>query len=71
MLRRAAWFLLALPIAAVLVTLAVANRHGVRLILDPFDELCDLQKRWRELMDYAGEGEANSRIRQIIEGERT
>ena len=38
---------------------------------DPFDELCDLQKRWRELMDYAGEGEANSRIRQIIEGERT
>ena len=38
---------------------------------DPFDELCNLQKRWQELMDYAGEGEANSRIREIIQGERT
>lgn len=36
MLRRAAWLLLALPAAIVLITLAVINRHGVRLILDPF-----------------------------------
>jgi hypothetical protein len=35
-LRRAAWLLLALPAAIVLITLAVSNRHGVRLILDPF-----------------------------------
>jgi hypothetical protein len=28
--------LLALPAAAILVTLAIANRHPVRLVLDPF-----------------------------------
>ena len=38
---------------------------------DPFDNLCNLQKRWQELMDYTGEGEANSRIREIIEGAQT
>jgi hypothetical protein len=38
---------------------------------DPFDKLCSLQKRWQELMNYTGEGETNSRIREIIEGERT
>jgi hypothetical protein len=37
---------------------------------DPFDELCNLQKRWRELMDYTGEGKVNSTIREITEGER-
>ena len=36
MLRRILWFLLAFPVAVLLVTLAVANRHGVRLVLDPF-----------------------------------
>lgn len=36
MLRRIVWFALALPVAVVLVTLAVANRHAVRLVLDPF-----------------------------------
>lgn len=36
MLRRFVWFFLALPAAALLVTLALANRHGVRLVLDPF-----------------------------------
>lgn len=36
MLRRALTFLLALPAAIILVTLAVINRHGVRLVLDPF-----------------------------------
>lgn len=36
MLRRIVWLLVAFPAAAILVTLAVANRHGVRLVLDPF-----------------------------------
>ena len=36
MLRRVAWYLLGIPVAALLVTLAVINRHGVRLVLDPF-----------------------------------
>jgi hypothetical protein len=35
-LRRVIWLLLALPAAAILVTLAIANRHPVRLVLDPF-----------------------------------
>jgi len=34
--RRILWFAVALPAAALLVTLAVINRHGVRLVLDPF-----------------------------------
>ena len=38
---------------------------------DPFDNLCDLQSQWKKLMDYTGKGEANSMIREIIEGERT
>ena len=36
MLRRVLWLFVAFPVAAVLVTLAVANRHPVRLVLDPF-----------------------------------
>ena len=36
MLRRIVWFVVAFPAAILLVTLAVANRHGVRLVLDPF-----------------------------------
>jgi hypothetical protein len=36
MLRRILRFGVALPVAVVLVTLAVANRHAVRLVLDPF-----------------------------------
>lgn len=36
MLRRILWFLVAFPVALVLVALAVANRHAVRLVLDPF-----------------------------------
>ena len=36
MLRRFVWLLLAVPMAALLLTLAVANRHEVRLVLDPF-----------------------------------
>lgn len=35
-LRRFVWFFVALPAALVLITLALANRHGVRLVLDPF-----------------------------------
>ena len=36
MLKRIMWVLIAFPAAALLVTLAVANRHAVRLVLDPF-----------------------------------
>jgi hypothetical protein len=36
MLRRIVWLFVAFPVAALLVTLAIANRHRVRLVLDPF-----------------------------------
>ncbi len=36
MLQRAVKYLLAVPAAILLVTLAVINRHGVTLVLDPF-----------------------------------
>lgn len=36
MVRRLVWLFVALPVAAILITLAVANRHPVRLVLDPF-----------------------------------
>jgi uncharacterized integral membrane protein len=35
-LKRILWLLTAFPAAALLITLAVANRHSVRLVLDPF-----------------------------------
>lgn len=35
-MRRIFWLLIVIPVAVVLVTLAVANRHEVRLVLDPF-----------------------------------
>lgn len=37
MLRRIAWIIIALPAGLLLVVLAVANRHDVRLSLDPFN----------------------------------
>ncbi len=36
MLKRILWLLVAFPAAALLITLAIANRHAVRLVLDPF-----------------------------------
>jgi uncharacterized integral membrane protein len=36
MLRRIVSFAVVLPAALLLLTLAVINRHGVRLVLDPF-----------------------------------
>ena len=36
MLRRIISFAVAVPAALLLLTLAVINRHGVRLVLDPF-----------------------------------
>lgn len=36
MLRRIARILIAFPAAVVLVTLAIANRHSVQMVLDPF-----------------------------------
>lgn len=35
-LRKVIWFLVVLPAGLVLVAFAVANRHGARLVLDPF-----------------------------------
>jgi uncharacterized integral membrane protein len=35
-LRRIVWLLIAFPAGLLLVTLAVVNRHEVRLVLDPF-----------------------------------
>ncbi len=34
--RRIVWLLMLVPIAIALLALAVANRHDVRLVLDPF-----------------------------------
>jgi hypothetical protein len=36
LLRRIVWLLIALPAGLLLGTLAVVNRHEVRLVLDPF-----------------------------------
>ncbi|MCB1504362.1 MAG: hypothetical protein KDJ47_05235 [Hyphomicrobiaceae bacterium] len=36
MLKRITLLLIAFPVALLLVTLAIANRHVVRLVLDPF-----------------------------------
>jgi uncharacterized integral membrane protein len=36
MLRRFVWLLIAFPVAVLLLMLAVANDHRVRLVLDPF-----------------------------------
>lgn len=36
MLRRIVWILIAFPAAVLMVTLAVSNRHAVRMVLDPF-----------------------------------
>ncbi|MGE3066487.1 MAG: lipopolysaccharide assembly protein LapA domain-containing protein [Hyphomicrobiaceae bacterium] len=36
MVRRILWIVIALPAAVLLIALAVANRHAVRLVLDPF-----------------------------------
>jgi hypothetical protein len=35
-LRRIGWLLAAFPIGVVLISLLIANRHSVQLILDPF-----------------------------------
>ncbi len=36
MLKRIFWILLAFPAAVALTTLAIANRHNVQMVLDPF-----------------------------------
>jgi hypothetical protein len=35
-LKRIVWLLIAFPAAVFLITLAIANRHSIRLVLDPF-----------------------------------
>ena len=37
---------------------------------DPFDNLCDLQKRWKELMEYTGKKEISLSMKEIIEGKK-
>jgi len=37
---------------------------------DPFDNLCNLQKRWKELMEYTGKKEISLSIKEIIEGKK-
>jgi len=41
-LKRIVTLLIAFPAAAVLVTLAIANRHAVTLVLDPFNPTAPL-----------------------------
>lgn len=36
---------------------------------DPFQSLCELQKRWRELMEWTSKREVRSSIEEIIRGE--
>ncbi len=50
-LRRIVWLLVAFPAAAILVTLAVANRHSARLVLDPFRP--ETPVLWIDLPFYA------------------
>jgi hypothetical protein len=50
-LRRIVWLLVAFPAAAILVTLAVANRHPARLVLDPFRP--ETPVLWIDLPFYA------------------
>jgi hypothetical protein len=50
-LRRIVWLLVAFPTAAILVTLAVANRHTARLVLDPFRPVAPVL--WIDLPFYA------------------
>jgi hypothetical protein len=35
-LKRIVWLIIAFPTAVVLISLSLANRHSVRLVLDPF-----------------------------------
>jgi len=49
-LRRIAVLLVAFPAAIILITLAVSNRHGVRLVLDPFRP--ETPVLWLELPFY-------------------
>lgn len=37
---------------------------------DPFQHLCDLQKRWQGLMEYTGRESVSFRIKRIIQGEK-
>jgi hypothetical protein len=37
---------------------------------DPFQNLCNLQKRWQGLMEYTSKREVNSLMKEIIEGKK-
>lgn len=38
--------------------------------LDPFQNLCHLQKRWQELMEYTSKREVSSALKGVIEGRK-
>ncbi|MDH4222200.1 MAG: hypothetical protein OEV55_01525 [candidate division Zixibacteria bacterium] len=35
---------------------------------DPFEKLCQLQKRWKEMMEYTSQEEISSKLKKIVEG---
>jgi hypothetical protein len=37
-------------------------------VSNPFQDLCELQKRWKGLMEFTGREEVRSGLRNIIEG---
>lgn len=37
---------------------------------DPFERLCSLQRRWKEMMSYTGKSKTSSKIKEIIEGKQ-
>ncbi len=36
---------------------------------DPFERLCQMQKHWKDLMEYSSKSKVSARIRGVIEGE--
>ena len=51
-----------------LKNIAVAKTEAVPKY-DPFQRLCELQKRWKELMEYTSKIGVCSRVGEIIERE--
>jgi len=49
--------------------ITLAKTHAVPKY-DPFLSLCQMQKRWKELIEYTSQKEVRSRIGEIIGGER-
>ena len=52
-----------------LKNIAIAKTEAVPKY-DPFQKIGELQKCWKELMEYTSKIGVRSRVREIIEGER-